>query len=153
MSTPGKALHRPPLMFLSCLLLGWGLGFVHPLGTGLPTAVRIGGGALLWLAAAGLGAWALLTFRRQGTTPDPNGVATALLTSGPFHYSRNPLYVALCTLLAGFGLLLDSAWVLALMAALVLLLDRLVIAREEVSLHALFGEAYVAYTHRVRRWL
>lgn len=65
--------------------------------------------------------------------------------------SLRPLASGLPT--AAFGLLLDSVWVLAMVPVLVLLLDRLVIAREEVRLRAQFGEAYVAYQLRVRRWL
>jgi protein-S-isoprenylcysteine O-methyltransferase Ste14 len=100
-----------------------------------------------------LGIWGLLTFRRMGTTPEPNGTATALLTTGPFRFTRNPLYLGLSGLLAGFGLLLDSAWVLLGVPLLVLLLDRLVIVREEARLGAQFGEAYGAYRRHVRRWL
>ncbi|MBP1772537.1 MAG: hypothetical protein H6P99_1700 [Holophagaceae bacterium] len=106
------------------------------------------------LAAAGaLGAWGLLTFRRMGTTPEPNGVASSLLTSGPFRFTRNPLYLALSATLAAFGLLLDSAWVLLLAALLALLLDRFVIQREEARLRTQFGDTYHAYARRVRRWL
>lgn len=144
---------QPPLLFLGCLLVGWGLGFLHPLNLGLSGAVRLGAGSLILLLAVGLGGWGLFTFKRIGTTPEPNGTASALLTSGPFQFSRNPLYLALTATLVGFGLLLDSAWVLFVVPLLVLLLDRLVIAREELRLRAQFGEAYLAYTHRVRRWL
>ena len=144
---------QPPLLFLGCLLLGWGLGFLHPLELPLPNPARYALGGALALAAAGLGAWGVVTFRRMGTTPDPNGTATALLTTGPFRHSRNPLYLALSLLLTAFGLALDSGWILLLVPVLAVLLDRLVIAREEVRLQTLFGEAYRDYTRRVRRWL
>lgn len=94
----------------------------------------------------------MLTFKRKGTTHEPNGIATALLTGGPFGFSRNPLYLALAALLAALGLVLDSAWILLLLPVLILLLDRLVIAREEARLRAQFGAAYLAYTRQVRRW-
>jgi len=144
---------QPPLLALGCLLIGWSLGFLRPWATGLPTVVRFALCLGLLLGAAGLGAWGLITFKRQGTTPAPNGTASALLTSGPFGHSRNPLYLALSSLLAGLGLMLDSVWVLLLVPGLVLLLDRLVIAREEVRLRAQFGDDYLAYQQRVRRWL
>ncbi len=137
----------------SCLLVGWGLGFIHPLATGLSMTLRFALAGLLLLLIVGVGPWGLLTFKRMGTTPAPNGTASALLTTGPFRFSRNPLYVALSAFLAGFGLVLDSAWVLGLVPVLMLLLDRLVIAREEVRLRAQFGDDYVAYMRRVRRWL
>lgn len=149
---PDRKSPPPPLLFFGCLLLGWGLGFLRPLPTGLPDPARFIGCGCLWLLGACLGAWGLFTFKRHGTTHEPNGVASTLLTSGPFGFSRNPLYLALTMLLAGFGLLLDSLWVLALTAVLVLLLNRLVIAGEEARLRAQFGEAYLAYAKRVRRW-
>jgi len=144
---------QPPFLFLGCLLLGWGLGWLHPLELPLPDRVRFALGGTLMLLAAGLGAWGVATFRRQGTTPEPNGTATLLLTTGPFRRSRNPLYLALSLLLGGFGLALDSGWILVLVPVLVLLLDRLVIAREEARLRAQFGDAYRDYVQRVRRWL
>lgn len=149
---PGKS-PQPPLLFLACLLTGWALGSLKPLSLGLSLSMRLGVGALLLLLAVLHGGWGLLTFLLKGTTPEPNGAATALLTSGPFRWTRNPLYLALSILLAWFGFLLDSAWLLGLVPVLVLLLDRLVIAREEGRLRAQFGEAYSAYTRRVRRWL
>jgi len=143
---------QPPLLFLACLLAGWGLGLIRPLELHLPRLFRFTAGTGLLLLVVALGGWGVLTFKRQGTTPDPNGVASALLTTGPFRWSRNPLYLALSSTLAWFGLLLDSAWMLLLTPVLVLLLDRLVIAREEIRLRTQFGEAYRAYTRRVRRW-
>ncbi|MCE1205194.1 MAG: isoprenylcysteine carboxylmethyltransferase family protein [Holophagaceae bacterium] len=152
MPTSGKS-PQPPLLFLGCLLLGAGLRFVHPLGLGLPLTVRLALGGLLLGLVVLHGGWGLLIFRRMGTTPEPNGVASALLTSGPFRWTRNPLYLGLATLMVCFGILLDSAWVLGQAPVLVLLLDRLVIVREEARLRAQFGEAYEAYARRVRRWL
>jgi protein-S-isoprenylcysteine O-methyltransferase Ste14 len=143
---------QPPLLFLGFLLTGVAFGYLDPVASGLPAALRLPLGILLLVAILGLGGWALLIFKRQHTTPEPNGVATALLTSGPFRWTRNPLYLCLSMLLAWFGIMLDSAWLLALTPLLVLLLDRLVIAREEARLWAQFGDAYLAYTRRVRRW-
>jgi protein-S-isoprenylcysteine O-methyltransferase Ste14 len=142
----------PPLLFLGCLAAGWGLGRIHPLHLDLPRVLRLGLGALLVLLAVSLAGWGLWTFWRHQTTPEPNGVASALLTSGPFRWTRNPLYLGLATLLAGLAFILDSAWTLGLVLVLVLLLDRLVIVREEARLGAQFGEPYLAYRRRIRRW-
>jgi len=143
----------PPLLFLGCLLLGWGLGFLHPLGLGLARVPRLTLALGLQGVALVLGLWGLLTFKRHRTTPEPNGVASALLTTGPYRFTRNPLYLSLSATLTAFSFFLDSAWVLILVPGLVLLLDRLVIAREEARLQAQFGETYLAYRHRVRRWI
>jgi protein-S-isoprenylcysteine O-methyltransferase Ste14 len=152
MSSTGRS-PQPPLLFLGCLLLGTGLHFIHSLNLGLPLAAKLSVGAVLLLLVAMHGGWGLLTFKRMGTTPEPNGVATALLTSGPFRWTRNPLYLGLAILLVCFGVLLNSAWMLGLTPVLVLLLDRLVIVKEEQRLRAQFGEEYEGYSRRVRRWL
>lgn len=144
---------QPPLLFLACLLVGWGLQVMHPLALHLPRTLRFGAGTVVCLAAAMFGAWGLRTFKRHATTHRPNGVASTLLTTGPFRLSRNPLYCALVLLLLGFGLLFNSAWLLMMAPVLGLLLDRLVIAKEEVRLRAQFGADYTAYVERVRRWL
>ncbi|GLH74106.1 hypothetical protein GETHLI_26080 [Geothrix limicola] len=151
MNRTGKS-PQPPLLFLACLLVGWGMGRLHPLELPLPAPLRLGLAVLLLLLAGLLGLWGVATFKRHRTTHQPNGVASTLLTTGPFRLSRNPLYLGLTCLLAAFGFGLDSAWLLGLTLLLAVLLDRLVIAREEVRLRAQFGEAYQAYTRRVRRW-
>jgi len=144
---------QPPLLCLGCLLAGWGLGFLKALPTHLPDGLRISLCAGLWLGGVALGSWAWLTFKRHATTPEPSGVASVLLTVGPFRHTRNPLYLSLSGLLAGFGLMLDSLWVMLLTPVLMVLLDRLVIAREEARLLTQFGEVYAAYRRQVRRWL
>ena len=141
----------PPLLFLGCLVGGWGAGRVLPLPLGVE--------GLFWplvtgvFVPAALGSSALFTFRRHGTTHEPHGTPSALVATGPYRFTRNPMYLALATLLAWFGLVLDSAWLLGLVPVLVLLLDRFVIPREESRLRGIFGEAYDAYSRRVRRWL
>jgi protein-S-isoprenylcysteine O-methyltransferase Ste14 len=152
LSTPRKS-PQPPLLFLGCLLAGWGLGSLHSLPLGLPWNLRLILGLVLLLVVVVHGGWGLLTFRRMGTTPAPNGQVSALLVSGPFRWTRNPLYLALTTFFVWVGVMLDSAWMLCLTPVLVLLLERLVIVREEARLQSQFGDEYRAYTRRVRRWL
>jgi protein-S-isoprenylcysteine O-methyltransferase Ste14 len=100
-----------------------------------------------------LAAWALLTFRRHRTTPEPHGTPTAMVATGPYRFTRNPMYLSLVTLLFGFALKLDSVWLLLPVPVLATLLDRFIIPGEEARLRELFGETYEAYTRRVGRWL
>jgi protein-S-isoprenylcysteine O-methyltransferase Ste14 len=144
----------PPAWFLGCFGAGWGLDRVVPFPIRFPSiGWQVGPALLLFAMAAGVGVWAFRLFRFHGTTFHPFGVATVLLTAGPYRFSRNPLYVALVTTLAAFGLLLGTVWLLASAAALVLALDRLVIPGEETVLTGLFGATYSDYARRVRRWL
>ena len=83
----------------------------------------------------------------------PFSTPAALLTSGPFRLSRNPLYVASIIFLTAFSPLLDSAWVLATVPVMALALDHFIIPGEEARLRQVFGDRYTAYSGRVRRWL
>ncbi len=100
-----------------------------------------------------LGIWAVLSFRRAGTTPDPHGEVTAFVTSGPLRFSRNPMYLTNVVFQIGVALLLDNAWILMLVPVTWLLLDRVVIAGEERYLSSKFGQTFDEYRRRVRRWL
>jgi protein-S-isoprenylcysteine O-methyltransferase Ste14 len=99
---------------------------------------------------------ALATFRvlsRAHTPVDPLKPTTALVTEGPFRYSRNPIYVALTLLYVGVALLVNVWWILLLVVPVLLVIRYGVIAREEAYLTRKFGEAYRQYTAQVRRWL
>jgi len=95
----------------------------------------------------------LLRFRRAGTPFNPHKPASALITDGPYRFSRNPAYVVLTLWYLGAGLLLHNGWILLLSPPLVLVMDRCVIRKEEQHLEAEFGEEYRRYKATVRRWL
>ena len=78
--------------------------------------------------------------------------ATALVASGPFAISRNPIYLANGLLLLGLGGLFDNAWFFVAAPVAAFATDRLAIRREERHLTALFGPAWSAYADRVDRW-
>lgn len=105
------------------------------------------------VGALALGVWAVWTFRRAGTTPDPRGDVTVFVTAGPFRFSRNPMYLTNVILQIGVALVLDNAWILLLVPVTWLVLDRVVIAGEERYLAAKYGSAFDEYRRRVRRWL
>ena len=91
---------------------------------------------------------------RQSHTPvEPWKTPVQLVTSGPFRFSRNPIYVMFILVLISIGIAANSIWFLAASPLLVLLLDRVVITREEAWLEELFGSEYTSYKSRVRRWL
>jgi protein-S-isoprenylcysteine O-methyltransferase Ste14 len=142
----------PPVFLISGVAVGIGLQALRPLPFVPPTAGHwIGGG--LMAAALVLGVWAVLTFRRAGTTPDPHGDVTAFVISGPFAFSRNPMYVTNVGFQVGAALVLDNAWILILAPVTWLLLDRVIIAGEEHYLVDKYGATYDAYRKQVRRWL
>ena len=142
----------PPLFMIAGVLIGVGLQALRPLPFLPRTPGHWTGGCLIG-AALSLGIWAVLTFRRAGTTPDPHGDVTAFVTTGPFAFSRNPMYVTNVVFQIGAAFVLDNGWILMLAPVTWLLLDRIIIAGEEHYLADKYGATYNAYRGRVRRWL
>lgn len=97
--------------------------------------------------------WTARTFSRARTTILPHRGASALVTSGPFRFSRNPIYLGNTLLVAGLGLVFDNLWLVALAFLAAYLVQKLAIEREEAHLAARFGKEWEAYAARVRRWL
>lgn len=143
---------RPPFLAALLLAAAWGVD-------GLTSASPVLGAPWRWAGlgplAAGLGVAgaALLRFHAQGTTHNPYGLPTALVTTGPYRFSRNPMYVGLLSGLLGVGMLRGTVPFLAVPPVLFLLLRTAFIPYEEARLEGLFGEAYLAWKRRTRRWL
>lgn len=142
----------PPGIVVASTLAGAGLQYLLPLRLLPQPAGRFIGAALIlaWLI---LVAFAMGVFRRAGTTPYPRGEVTALVTTGLYRFSRNPMYVGLVLLQIGIACVLGNAWVLMLTLLSFVLLDRIVIAGEERYLEGKCGSEYSEYRGRVRRWL
>jgi len=144
----------PPVV---AVLIGAAMWFASPCGPSidLPPLIRtVGAGAIA--ASGGILAFAgKIAFRRARTTINPLRPANAssLVTSGIYRFTRNPMYLGLLLLLAGWSVYLSSVFVFTGPVLLVLYLGRFQIAPEERVLTAKFGEAYLDYTSRVRRWL
>ena len=76
-----------------------------------------------------------------------------LITSGPYRYTRNPLYIALTLAQVSVALWYNNLWILLLVVPSLIVITRYAIAREERYLEKLFGQQYLDYKQRVRRWL
>ena len=150
---PLRIIAPPPVLYVGLFLLGLAIHAVTPVKL-FPSAVVPGilGGVLLALSVA-FARWAFLTMRKSGTTANPRKPSDALVTGGPFRFSRNPIYVAMTGLYLGLDLLANSAWPLLLLVPLLLLMEWGVIRREERYLSGKFGDPYREYQSRVRRWL
>ena len=147
-----QVLVLPPLVYGAAFIIGLLLHLMFPVHI-LPQILARGIGVVCVLVSLPL---ALATFRvlsRAHTPVDPLKPTTALVTEGPFRYSRNPIYVALTLLYVGVALLVNVWWILLLVVPVLLVIRYGVIAREEAYLTRKFGEAYRQYTAQVRRWL
>lgn len=96
---------------------------------------------------------AMMEFARARTTIIPRQAPAALITSGIFRMSRNPIYMADLLILAGFSLIWGSVLGLALVPALAWLLQTRFIEGEEARLEDVFGSEFTDYTARTRRWI
>jgi protein-S-isoprenylcysteine O-methyltransferase Ste14 len=145
---------KPPVLLLAFALLGLGLERLLPLSQPLFTGgpeVLAGGGVLI-LCGIGIALIAARTLIRANTTVLPDRPADALVTTGVFARSRNPIYVAFVIMLLGFGIMSGSIWVLLMVPLFMLYLRYGVIAREEAYLERRFGADYAAYRRTTRRW-
>ncbi len=142
----------PPLYYVAGFAVGVALELIvattwPPFGVRL-AATLLAGGA--WLALDGA---AMALFRRAGTSMVPMNPTTVLVTSGPYRLTRNPMYLGMACLYVALAFALGIVWALAVLPAVLAVVDRVVIAREEHYLAAKFGERYLDYKRRVRRWL
>lgn len=142
----------PPLLWVICVGVGFTAYLLRPSRFALGLPLR-GLGAVLIVAAGALAFWAQRTMRAAGTNIRPDLPATAVVSGGPFARTRNPLYVSLLAVYAGVGILLASKTFLAVIVPLALVLHFGVVLREERYLEAKFGDAYLGYKTRVRRWI
>ncbi len=141
----------PPLLYAAGFLTGLALERRRPLPRP-PRAARSIGSGLALLGAAVPASGATL-FRRRGTSVLPVRPTTALITSGPYRLTRNPMYVGFALAHAGLALRRRSTWALLMLGPVLAAVDRVAIQREERYLERTFGEEYRSYARRVRRWL
>ena len=142
----------PPLIFLSALAVGFVLGHSLP-RVSLPVEMQLPIGLVTLGGGVSLMRSFVQAFASAGTPLDPYKPSEAIVTGGPYRFSRNPGYLGMVLTYAGISVLTNSPWALAPLPVAVALIDRGVIAREERYLARKFGEPYLAYTRRVRRWI
>jgi protein-S-isoprenylcysteine O-methyltransferase Ste14 len=142
----------PPLVYLGGLAARFALRSALP-PTSVPPAVRWPvGGALLALGGTLMGSF-VRSFARAGTAVSPYSASTALVTTGPYRISRNPAYLGMALVYTGIAVSAEALWALAPLPAVLAVIDRGVIAREEQYLDRRLGDEYRRYKQRTRRWL
>ena len=142
----------PPLIYLGPLLLGLLLKRKLP----VPFLPRRAARSLGWLLLVGgisLMGWFVITMRRADTPMDPREPVSNLATDGPFRYTRNPAYLSMAMIYTGISSLANALSSIVLLPAVLLVIQRGVIEREERYLERKFGEEYLHYKAQVRRWV
>ncbi len=149
-----KVFPPPPLIYLGALLLGLALDIKTDLpAQGLGYTLRIIVSVLLGVAGLALMLVAAGLFRKAGTDMKPWKPTTTIVTSGVYAFTRNPMYLGMALVFAGIAVRFNSLVALAALPFVLLWVRTQVIAKEERYLTGKFGDAYVAYTCKVRRWL
>ncbi|MFD1329400.1 methyltransferase family protein [Mycoplana ramosa] len=147
------AVIRPPIAWALAVIVGLTLNRLYPLpflAAGVPAGWF---GGIVFLGGAALLFWAATTFRRAGTQIQTTEPTTTIVDAGPYRYTRNPIYIGMFLGLIGLAVAFDSLWLVVLLVPFYLVIRYGVVAREEGYLERKFGDAYLAYKTRVRRWL
>jgi protein-S-isoprenylcysteine O-methyltransferase Ste14 len=142
----------PPLLYVAGLLAGWLLERRYPLAS-LPRNISIAAGIVLVVAGVLVARSAARSMWAANTSMIPVRPTTAIVSDGVYRFTRNPMYVSLVAIYVGIALLIRAPWAFLLLPLVILAVDRLVIAKEERYLETKFGEPYLAYKNRVRRWI
>jgi protein-S-isoprenylcysteine O-methyltransferase Ste14 len=142
----------PPLIFLGYLLSALILHWAVPLPTPWPVPLRIVGGLLIILGLL-LAASAVSKMRKAHTSSDPHRPVTAIVTNGPYRFTRNPIYLGFLLIYLGFTLLAGTIWGLLLSPFLIGTVTNWIVHAEETYLGDKFKDEYANYSTRVRRWV
>jgi protein-S-isoprenylcysteine O-methyltransferase Ste14 len=144
---------RPPIAWGLAILAGLALHRLAPLPF-LPADWPAGWlGGIVFVLALALGAWAFATMTGAGSNVPTNRPTTTIVESGPYRFTRNPIYLGMLLGLTGLGLAFDDLWPLLMLVPFGLVIRYGVVAREEAYLERKFGDVYRGYRTRVRRWL
>ena len=142
----------PPLIYVAGFVLGLLLERAFPVFVLPKTPSRVAA-VLCIVPWAILTAWSIGLFHRARTSFLPIKPTTTLVVSGPYQFTRNPMYLGLVCLYLGLALWFGMFWSLILLPAVIALVQHYVIAREEQYLEREFGEEYLSYKAGVRRWV
>ena len=144
---------RPPIAWALAVFAGLALNWLMPLpfiAAAVPAAWL---GAIVFALALALFAWAIATMTRAGSNVPTNLPTTTIVDTGPYRFTRNPIYLGMVLGLIGLAIAFNSLWLLLTLVPFALVIRYGVVAREEAYLERKFGDVYRRYRSRVRRWL
>lgn len=142
----------PPLIYFGFLVVGLVINYLAPFPF-LPANVTLIVGIPLMAVGLLSGFLTIATMIRSGTSPDLDEPTKAIVTSGPYRFSRNPIYISFALIYLGIAAAFNALAALVFLPVALVVIDRSVIVREEKYLEQKFGEEYLSYKERVRRWV
>ncbi len=144
-----------PWVYILAYLMGLAIHNLWPillLTSNVYTVSKITG-AILMLSGLLIAAWSQVIFRKLKTTTIPGKVSKELITWGPYSKSRNPMYISLSLIYLGEAALLLHVWPIVFLPFVLSYINAIVIPLEESKLQEAFGDKYIDYCQRVRRWV
>ena len=144
---------RPPIAWILALAAGVAADQLYPLRFVPASVPGAWVGGAIFASALALAIWAIVTIRKAGTQVETYKPTTAIVANGPYRFTRNPIYLGMVLGLIGLAIAFDSLWILATLVLFYLVIRYGVVAREEDYLERKFGDVYLGYKSRVRRWL
>ena len=142
---------RPPVLYWAALAIGIFLHLLIPLRLFGKTGTGHLVGWPVFVLGVALALWAERTLKKYGVEPGFKPVPQ-IVSSGPYAFSRNPMYLATSLLYMGVSLALNSIWPMVFLPLILLILHFAVITREELYLEKVFGQEYQHYRSKVRKW-
>ncbi len=143
---------HPPVLLLIHIVAAFLLNWLIPLPFAFAKPFEWMGYIFVFVGL-GFAFGAVEQFAKVHTTLDPHGSVSAIVTNGPFRFSRNPIYFGFLCILVGLPLALGNYWGAALSPVFAASMFHLVIKHEEAYLENKFNDLYISYKSRVRRWL
>jgi protein-S-isoprenylcysteine O-methyltransferase Ste14 len=141
----------PPIWTLAAFFGSWIFAKILPIGTVPSYGVQLLG--LVWIAIAILIVlWSAIYFKTNKTTIEPHNTPAALITKGPYRFTRNPIYLAMVIASAGFAMWCGAATALIPTVVLAIVLHRRFVMPEEKVLRETFGKAADDYIAKSKRW-
>lgn len=151
-TTPARGPLVPPVYALGTLLLMIALHYVFPVARIVPEPLHVAGLALIAIAFA-LDLWSAFLFLRARTAMIPFKPSSALVATGPYRFTRNPMYLGMAGALFGAAVYLGTLMPFFALPLFIMAINTRFIAAEEALLEETFGEAYTRYKEKVRRWI
>lgn len=142
----------PPLIYAGALAAGLTINRLRPVPF-LPHTLGRALGPLLIAGGVLIGVTGFRAMRRAGTNVDPREPATTVVQTGPYRYTRNPLYASMALIYSGVTAFANALPAVLLLPIVLHVMRYGVIEREEHYLEGKFGEEYLKYKARVRRWV
>ncbi len=142
----------PPAYFFILLLSYIALYFMFPVKQIIPEPYSYVGFVLIVFGIT-INIWADILFKKNQTTVKPHEMPSSFMISGPFHISRHPMYLGMASILFGIAIWLNSVISFVVPILFMTIIDRSFIPVEEKNLEKRFGNRYIDYKKRVRRWI